>query len=245
MSAPVPNPVPDPVPDPVRDPIPDPVPDPVPGVSIKFCGLSRPEDVTVAANAGARYLGLVFFAKSPRNVSIDQARALALEVPSGIAKVALVVNADNATLDDIVAQVPLDMLQLHGAESPERVAEIRARFGLPVMKAVGVSDASDLAAIDRYAQVADQLLIDAKPPEGADLPGGNGLAFDWQLLAGRKYWSVPWMLAGGLTPDNVAQAVHLTGAKQVDVSSGVESAPGVKDAAKVQAFAAAVVAAKG
>lgn len=214
--------------------------DPLPDTAIKFCGLSRPEDVTAAAQAGARYVGFVFFAKSPRSVTVTQARSLALEVPPGIAKVALVVNADDATLDEILEHVPLDMLQLHGSETPARVAEIRARYGLPVMKAVGVADASDLAAIDLYAEVADQLLIDAKPPKGADLPGGNGLAFDWQLLAGRKYWTVPWMLAGGLTPENVAEAVCLTGAKQVDVSSGVEATAGIKDATRIAAFSAAL-----
>jgi len=130
------------------------------------------------------------------------------------------------------------MLQLHGHESPARVAEIRARFGLPVMKAVGIADEADLAAIAGYAQVADQILIDAKPPTGAALPGGNGLAFDWRLIAGRD-WERPWMLAGGLTPANVAEAIRLTGARQVDVSSGVESAPGVKDADAIAAFIAA------
>lgn len=209
-------------------------------VSIKFCGLSRVEDVAAAAAAGARYVGFVFFEKSPRNVSLAQARDLALEVPLGIAKVALVVDASDATLDEIVAQVPLDMLQLHGSETPERVAEIRARYGLPVMKAIGVAEAADLDAIDRYAPVADQLLIDTKKPKGADRPGGNGLAFDWRLLAGRKYWTVPWMLAGGLTQDNVAEAVQVTGARQVDLSSAIESAPGVKDAARMKAFAAAL-----
>ncbi len=212
----------------------------MPDIAIKFCGLSRPEDVVAAAEAGARYVGFVFFAKSPRNVSVEQARALALEVPMGIAKVALVVNADDATLDAITAHVPLDVLQLHGSETPDRVAEIRARYGLPVMKAVGLADAADLAAIDAYSEVADQLLIDAKPPKDADLPGGNGLTFDWRLLAGRKYWTKPWMLAGGLTPENVAEAVRLTGATQVDVSSGVEASPGVKDADRIAAFAAAL-----
>jgi len=209
-------------------------------VAIKFCGLSRAEDVAAAADAGARYVGFVFFGKSPRNVSVAQARDLALEVPIGIAKVALVVNPDNATLDKIVAQVPLDMLQLHGSEPPGRVAEIRARYGLPVMKAIGVAEAADLDAIDLYAPVADQLLIDTKKPKDADRPGGNGLAFDWSLLAGRKYWTVPWMLAGGLTQDNVAEAVRITGARQVDLSSAIESAPGVKDAAAMKAFAAAL-----
>lgn len=208
-------------------------------IRVKICGLCRPEDVTAVADAGASYGGFVFFPKSPRNVSIAQARDLALGAPMGLAKVALVVNADDAMLDAITAEVPLDMLQLHGSESPARVAEVKARFGLPVMKAVGVGGPEDLAAIDVYAEVADQLLIDAKPPKGADLPGGNGLAFDWQLLAGRKYWSVPWMLAGGLTPDNAAEAVLRTGTRQLDVSSGVENAPGVKDAALIAAFVAA------
>jgi phosphoribosylanthranilate isomerase len=157
----------------------------------------------------------------------------------GVAKVALVVNADDAFLDGLTAAVPLDMLQLHGSETPTRVAEVKARYGLPVMKAVGIADASDLAHIDAYAAVADQLLIDAKPPKNADLPGGNGLAFDWTLLAGRKYWTVPWMLAGGLTADNVAEAVRRTGATQVDVSSGVEGLVGVKDAGLISAFLAA------
>jgi phosphoribosylanthranilate isomerase len=209
-------------------------------VSIKFCGLSRPEDVAAAARLGARYVGFVFFPKSPRNVSPDAARALALEVPPGVAKVALTVDADDAALDALTEAVPLDMLQLHGEESPERVAEVRARYGLPVMKALGIATAADLAAIDRFAPVADQLLIDAKPAPGADLPGGNGLSFDWRLLAGRKYWTKPWMLAGGLTPENVAEAVRLTGARQVDVSSGVEGARGVKDAARMEAFATAL-----
>ena len=208
-------------------------------IRVKICGLCRHEDVTAVADAGASYGGFVFFPKSPRNVSIAQARDLALGAPVGLAKVALVVNADDAMLDAITAEVPLDMLQLHGSESPARVAEVKARYGLPVMKAVGVGGPEDLAAIDVYAEVADQLLIDAKPPKGADLPGGNGLAFDWQLLAGRKYWSVPWMLAGGLTPDNAAEAVLRTGTRQLDVSSGVESAPGVKDAAQIAAFVAA------
>lgn len=209
-------------------------------VAIKFCGLSRREDVVAAASAGARYVGFVFFPKSPRNVTIAQARDLAFEVPLGIAKVALVVNADDATLDAIMDQVPLDMLQLHGSETPERVAEVRARYGLPVMKAIGVAEATDLAAIDVYAKVADQLLIDTKKPKDADRPGGNGLAFDWQLLASRKYWTVPWMLAGGLTQDNVAEAVRITGARQVDLSSAIESAPGVKDAGRMAAFSAAL-----
>jgi phosphoribosylanthranilate isomerase len=131
--------------------------------------------------------------------------------------------------------VPLDMLQLHGHESPARVAELRARYGLPVMKVLGVADESDLADLVEYSLVADQLMIDAKPPKGAKLPGGNGITFDWRLLVGRK-WLKPWMLAGGLTPQNVAEAIRLTGARQVDVASGVESAPGVKDATMISDF---------
>jgi len=208
-------------------------------IRVKICGLRQVADVRAAAAAGAAYVGFVFFAKSPRNLGLDAAARLALEVPEGICKVALTVDADDATLDRLVETVPLDMLQLHGRETPERVAEIRTRHGLPVMKAVGVAEAADLAQIDLYSQVADQLLIDAKPPKGAELPGGNGLAFDWRLLAGRKYWQRPWMLAGGLTPQNVAEAIRLTGARQVDVSSGVESAPGIKDADKIRAFVAA------
>ncbi len=203
--------------------------------SVKICGLKTSEDVAAVATAGGRYAGLVFFAKSPRHLELDQARNLALEIPEGVAKVALTVNADDATLDAITSQVPLDMLQLHGKESPERVQEVRARYGLPVMKAIGIADADDLDQISVYTRVADQLLIDAKPPKNAELPGGNGLAFDWRLLAGRR-WATPWMLAGGLNPENVAEAIHLTGATQVDVSSGVESAPGVKNAKKIADF---------
>ena len=207
-------------------------------VRVKICGLRTADHVRAAADAGAAYVGFVFFPKSPRNVTVAEARDLAADVPVGIAKVALVVNADDALLDDIAEQVAIDILQLHGSETPERVAEIRSRYGLPVMKAVGVADASDLSALDDYAKVADQILVDAKPPKDADLPGGNGLSFDWRLIAGRR-WPVPWMLAGGLDASNVAEAVALTGARQVDVSSGVETAPGQKDAAEIAAFVAA------
>jgi phosphoribosylanthranilate isomerase len=208
-------------------------------VYVKICGLTDPAGLSAAVTAGARYVGFVFFPRSPRNVTLEQARALVLSVPEGVAKVALVVDPKDAALDALLAQVPVDILQLHGHESPARVAALRARHGLPVMKAVGVADASDLPALADYEQVADQILVDAKPPKDANLPGGNGLAFDWRLIAGRD-WARPWMLAGGLTPDNVAQAVMLTGARQVDVSSGVESAPGVKDAARIAAFISAV-----
>jgi phosphoribosylanthranilate isomerase len=206
---------------------------------VKICGLRSPDDVTAAARAGAAYLGFVFFERSPRHVGHAQARAAALACPPGLVRVALTVDADDATLDALLAEVPIDMLQLHGHEPPERVAALRARHGLPVMKAIGVADADDLAQIGVFARVADQLLIDARPPRDATaLPGGNGLSFDWNLIAGRR-WPCPWMLAGGLTPDTVAAAIQLTGARQVDVSSGVESAPGVKDPARMAAFVAA------
>jgi len=206
---------------------------------VKICGLSTAKTVAVAVEAGASYLGFNFFPKSPRYVTPRQARDLAIEVPPGVAKVALTVNADDAILDGIVETVPLDMLQFHGQESPERVAELRARYGLPVMKVFGVADAADLDPLERYFDVVDQVMVDAKPPRDAVLPGGNGIAFDWQLIANRR-WPVPWMLAGGLTPENVAEAVSLTGARQVDLSSGVESAPGVKDPDLIRAFMAAV-----
>lgn len=206
-----------------------------PAVKVKLCGLTRLDDVPAAVAAGAAYVGFVFFPKSPRDLDLEMARELALCVPAGIAKVALTVNADNAMLDALTKRVPLDMLQLHGSESAERVRLVKARYGLPVMKVVGVAEADDLAAIDTYSTVADQILVDAKPPKGADRPGGNAVAFDWTLMAGRR-WRVPWMLAGGLTPDNVAEAVRRSGATQVDVSSGVESAPGLKDPDRMRAF---------
>ncbi|WP_212524798.1 phosphoribosylanthranilate isomerase [Actibacterium sp. MT2.3-13A] len=207
-------------------------------IRVKICGLRDAASIAAAVAAGAAYVGFVFFPKSPRAVTPDEARALAAEVPPGVAKVALVVDADDATLDGIVGEVPLDMLQLHGSETPARVAEIRARYGLPVMKAVGIAEEADLPKLAEFGRVADQILVDAKPPKGAALPGGNAIAFDWRLIANRR-WPVPWMLAGGLTPENVALAIRMTGAKQVDVSSGVESAPGVKDADLIRAFIAA------
>jgi phosphoribosylanthranilate isomerase len=207
-------------------------------IRIKICGLREAAHVAAAAKAGANYLGLVFFPRSPRYLTLSQAQKLALVVPAGIAKVGLVVDADDTTLDALLAEVPLDMLQLHGRESVARVAEVRSRYGLPVMKAIGVATEADLALVAEYGRVADQILVDAKAPAGADLPGGNGRAFDWTLLS-RRRWPCPWMLAGGLTPANVAEAIYLTGAKQVDVSSGVEIAPGVKDAGLIADFIAA------
>lgn len=207
-------------------------------VSVKICGLRNLADVRAVSQAGAAYAGFVFFPKSPRHLTLEEALPLALAAPPGLAKVALIVNADNAFLDELTQKVPLDMLQLHGAETPRRVAQIKSRYGLPVMKAVGVAGIDDLPRLESYLSVADQILVDAKPPRDAELPGGNGLTFDWRLIAGRR-WPIPWMLAGGLTPQTVAEAVRVTGARQVDVSSGVERALGVKDAEKISAFVAA------
>jgi phosphoribosylanthranilate isomerase len=207
-------------------------------IRVKICGLTTPEAVSAAVSAGAAYLGFNFFAKSPRYVSPQQAAVLAGNVAPGVAKVALTVNADDAFLEQIFEHMPLDMFQLHGHESQDRVEHIRQKFGLPVIKVVGVSDAEDLPKLQEFGRVADMLLVDAKPPKDAILPGGNGLTFDWRLIAGRR-WPVPWMLAGGLTPANVAQAIRATGARQVDVASGVESAPGVKDAGLIRNFVTA------
>ncbi len=208
-------------------------------IRVKICGLRDEAAIATAASAGAAYVGFTFFEKSPRSVTLDQAAALALTVPVGVAKVALVVNPDDETLDAITSRTTIDMIQLHGAETPERVAEVKSRYGLPVMKAVGVGAAEDLPKLEAYGRVADQLLVDAKPPKDGVLPGGNGLTFDWSLIAGRK-WPVPWMLAGGLNADNVGEAIARTGTRQVDLSSGVESAPGVKDPAMINAFFDAV-----
>lgn len=209
-------------------------------VNVKICGVTRPQDIDAVARAGARYVGLNFFAKSPRYVTPARAAELAALAPVGLCKVALVVDAQDSLLDEITGIVPLDMIQLHGSESPERVSEIKTRYGLPVMKAVGIAGPEDLAKIDLYGAVADQLLVDTKPPKGAVLPGGNGAAFDWSLVAGRR-WPKPWMLAGGLTAETVVEAIRVTGARQVDLSSAVESAPGVKDAALIAAFCRAAL----
>lgn len=205
---------------------------------VKICGITRPADLAAVAEAGARYAGFVFFPRSPRHLSVEAAAALATEAPLGVARVGLFVNPDDATLDAVLERVPLDIIQLHGAETPARVAEVKARSGLPVMKAVGVAAPADLDALWDYGLAADLLLVDAKAPPDAALPGGNGLSFDWRLLAGRRLLK-PWMLAGGLTPENVAEAVRLTGAPMVDVSSGVEAAPGQKDPVRIRDFVTA------
>lgn len=205
---------------------------------VKICGLRRPEHIEAAAHAGARYVGLVFFPKSPRAVSIHEAALLVSHVPVGVARVGLFVDPNDALLNEVLAHAPLDIVQLHGSENPDRVSQVKTLTGLPVMKAVGLSGPDDLSALTDYGLVADMLLVDAKPPKDADLPGGNGLPFDWRLLVGRK-WLRPWMLAGGLNPQNVAEAIRLTGAPAVDVSSGVETEPGVKDEGLIRAFIAA------
>jgi phosphoribosylanthranilate isomerase len=209
---------------------------------VKICGLRSRAEVMAAAGAGATYVGMVFFPRSPRHMTLGDARWVAEGTPEGVIRVALTVDAEDAALEALRAEVPVDMLQLHGHESPDRVAEIRARFGLPVMKAVGVADEGDLAQLAGYAAVADQILVDARPPRDAERPGGTGVVFDWRLIRGRR-WSLPWMLAGGLNPENVAEAVRLTGAEQVDVSSGVERAPGFKDPTRIAAFVRAASAA--
>ncbi len=208
---------------------------------VKICGLVRPEAVRHAARAGASYVGIVLFPPSPRNVEIEAAGELIAVAPPGVTTVALLVDPDDALVQGAAA-LGFGMLQLHGNETPERVAQIRERAGLPVMKAVGIGNADDLPRIARYETVADQILVDARPPEGASRPGGNAAAFDWGLIAGRR-WARPWMLAGGLSAGNVAEAVRRTGARQVDISSAVESAPGIKDPGKVTAFIAAAQAA--
>jgi phosphoribosylanthranilate isomerase len=208
-------------------------------VEVKICGITDEEAMDAAIEEGADYVGLVFFPPSPRNVAPDRAAELVEFAPGDVTKVGLFVDPDDATLDFVLTKVRLDLLQLHGHETPERVEAIRLEYGLPVMKVLSVSEAADLDAAEPYLAVADRLLFDAKPPKGALLPGGNAVSFDWSILTGRK-WGLPWMLAGGLTPANVAEAVRISGAPCVDVSSGVESAPGIKDAEKIRAFIQAV-----
>jgi phosphoribosylanthranilate isomerase len=204
-------------------------------VLVKICGLSTPETLDVALDAGADMVGFVFFPPSPRNITCEQGYALGSRVQGRAKKVALSVDADDALLEQIVAALKPDLLQLHGHETPQRVAAIRESFGLPVMKALPIETKADLAAIAPYAGVVDRLLFDARPPRDATRPGGLGKPFDWHLLEGLDL-PVPFMLAGGVDPVNVAEALRITRAPGVDVSSGVESAPGVKDPEKIRAF---------
>ncbi|MDT0682783.1 phosphoribosylanthranilate isomerase [Roseicyclus sp. F158] len=205
------------------------------GIRIKVCGLTRPEDVTAIAEAGADYAGFVFYEPSPRNIGLDVAAELTRLVPDGIEKVALTVNAPDALFEGLLDVARVDLIQCHGNEGPQRLEELRDMFGLPVMKAITIATEADLEALPGYLESADQLLIDAKGSAADALPGGNGESFDWSLLEGVE-WDLPWMLAGGLTPDNVGEAIRVTGAGQVDVSSGVESARGIKDAGLIRAF---------
>jgi phosphoribosylanthranilate isomerase len=204
-------------------------------ISVKICGITTPDAVDAAVAAGAVYGGLVFHPKSPRFVTLEQGRVLADRMRGRLKIVALIADMEDAGIEALVTAVRPDFLQLHGGERARRTACIRGKFGVPVIKALAVADASDLAAAAEYEQTADMLMFDARPPKGAQRPGGHGAAFDWKILSGRTF-TKPWFLAGGLDPDNVARAIELSGAKQVDVSSGVESAPGVKDSARIAAF---------
>ncbi|WAC28270.1 phosphoribosylanthranilate isomerase [Ancylobacter sp. SL191] len=214
-------------------------------LEIKICGLSTPETLDAALAAGADMIGLVFFARSPRHVDVARAARLAAQARGRAQIVALTVDADDDALAAIIDAAAPDILQLHGHETPERVSAIRARFGRPVMKALGIGGPEDLPALTAYARVADRLLLDAKPPKGAALPGGNGVAFDWNLIADLDLANLDlanldrarsFMLSGGLDPANVGTAVRLIQPGGVDVSSGVEQAPGIKDSARIAAF---------
>ncbi len=210
----------------------------MPAPAIKICGLNDARALDAAIKARADYAGLNFFPPSPRHVSLADAAALAARAEGRILSVGVFVDASDGAIADAITAAKLDVLQLHGQESPERAAQLRQQFGLPVWKVLSVAAQADVDRAGAYAGAADLILFDAKTPKGADLPGGMGLSFDWSLVA---HWKgpLPWGLAGGLTPDNVAKAVRLTGAPLVDTSSGVESAPGVKDVDKIAAFCAA------
>lgn len=204
-------------------------------VLVKICGLSTPRAVDAALSAGADMIGVVHFERSPRHVSLDLARKLFARAGTQAARTLLTVDAGDAFLADALSLLRPDFLQLHGREPPERAATLRAAFDVKIIKALPVEDAADLSAANAYAEAADMLLFDARPPKDAALPGGNGRSFDWRLLRGFAA-PAPWLLAGGLDAGNVAEALAASGAPGVDVSSGVESAPGVKDEAKIAAF---------
>lgn len=206
-------------------------------VQVKICGIKTAEALATAAEAGAEFIGLNFYAPSPRAVTPAQAAALIAGAPAGLIKVGLFVDADDVLLERTLAEAKLDMLQFHGHETPERVATLRARFGIAVMKVLKISQAEDFDPAGDFATVADWLMFDAVPPKDKKnaLPGGNAASFDWTLLRGRTF-PKPWMLAGGLNPGNVAEAIRISGAPCVDVSSGVETAPGEKDPARMCAF---------
>jgi phosphoribosylanthranilate isomerase len=202
---------------------------------VKICGLSTRETLDAALVAGADMVGFVFFSPSPRHIGLEAARELGRQAKGRAAKVALSVDADDATLENIVETLQPDLLQLHGKETIARVRDIKAKFGLPVMKAIAVETAGDLAALPGYAGVADRILFDARAPKGATRPGGLGAVFDWNVLA-KLELNLPYLVSGGLTADNLAEAVRVTRAGGVDVSSGVESAPGIKDPEMIRHF---------
>jgi len=208
-------------------------------VATKICGLMTTKAVETAIEGGAAMCGFVFFPPSPRNLAVEEAAGLTSLVPEGVAPVALTVDADDSLLHAITEEAGVGMLQLHGHETPEQTARISDKFGLAVMKVLPIANAADVVAARAYEGVCDRLMFDAKPPKDATRPGGNALAFDWELLSGHD-WAVPWALAGGLTAENVAEAVRISGAQMVDVSSGVEDAPGIKSPAKIRAFLNAV-----
>jgi phosphoribosylanthranilate isomerase len=204
-------------------------------VAAKICGLSSEAAVAAAVAGGAAYVGFVFYPPSPRSVTPARAGELCAAVPASVKRVGMFVDADDTAIAAVLEAAPLDILQFHGVESPARVAEANRRFSRPVMKAIAIAGPEDVDAAARYEDAADMLLFDAKPPPGATRPGGNGLAFDWQLIAGRE-WQLPWMLSGGLTAEVLAEAIRISGATAVDVSSGVERRPGDKDLDKIRAF---------
>lgn len=206
--------------------------------AVKICGLSDPQNLQTAIDAGTRFVGFVFYEPSPRNVSFDTAWNLARAVPTSIRSVGLFVDPDDELLERVLTGIQLDMVQLHGNETPGRVAEIKDKYKMEVMKAIRVREESDLEGIEGFEAAADWLLFDSKP-EKATLPGGTGHSFDWSLLEGRTF-AKPWMLGGGLSPENVGDAIKQLSPNAVDVSSGVESAPGQKDPAKIKAFIEAV-----
>ncbi len=201
----------------------------------KICGLSTQEAVDTAVSYNAAYLGFVFFPPSSRHITPNHAAQLTVHVPASVKKVAVTVDMSDTELTALLAHFQPDYLQLHGKETPERVKAIRSHYGLPVIKALSVRTADDIAQASLYTDVADMLLFDAKPPEGAMLPGGNGISFDWTLLRGKKI-PLPWFLSGGLSCQNIREALYNSGASMVDVSSGVESSPGVKDIRRIQEF---------
>jgi len=203
-------------------------------IEIKLCGLKEPSHIEAAFNLGIKYLGFVFFEKSPRFLRNDSAKSLISLTPPGIIKVGLVVNPSDECLNSI-SGLNLDMIQLHGSESINRVKEIKSKFNFSLIKAIGIKEKKDLDLVESYSEVADHLLIDAKPSSNASLPGGNGIKFDWTILE-KKSWSFPWFLAGGLNANNITEALRMTKAKKVDLSSGVEDSNGRKSINKITSF---------